>query len=363
VLRRTWDVSVLGINYRGDPHPYPYPIYPALVPGADLFGVRRAPEIIRKIKADLVVIQNDPWNIPAYVESIGQLEGSRPKLVGALAVDGKNCRGRAFLNGLDYAIFWTRFAQLEAIQGGMTIPSGVAPLGVDLNIYRPHPREQAREWLGLPERCREAFVVGNVNRNQPRKRLDLTIAYFAEWVRSYRVTDAYLYLHVAPTGDFGIDCNQLAVYHGLGNPENPRLILCEPEVYRGASEEQLAWTYSAFDTQISTTQGEGWGLTTMEGMACGVPQIVPRWSALEEWTRPAAILIPCTSTAITLKRINVIGGIADRQETIRALDALYRNPELRAAHTALGLELVRQDCYRWENIGQRFAEEIERAYA
>jgi hypothetical protein len=37
----------------------------------------------------------------------------RPFLVGAIAVDGKNCRG-ADLNGLDHVIFWTKFAEDEA---------------------------------------------------------------------------------------------------------------------------------------------------------------------------------------------------------------------------------------------------------
>jgi glycosyltransferase involved in cell wall biosynthesis len=343
------------LNYRGDPHAYPYPIYPAYL-GGDFFGVKRLAEIVAKLQPEMIVIQNDPWNIPAYTE---QLKGYAGKVVGAIAVDGKNCRGGA-LNRMTRAIFWTKFAQQEALRGGMRIPSGVVGLGVDLDIYKPASRIAARQTIGLPGVPDNAFIIGNVNRNQPRKRLDLTVQYVAEWVRERALRDVFLYLHVAPTGDHGYDVEQLIHYYDMRG----RLILSEPEVWKGLTEPDLALTYQTFDVQLTTSQGEGWGLCTMEGMACGIPQIVPDWSALGEWPGDAVLKVPCPTTIATPGRINSIGGVADKTAVIAALDALYasHHGQLWSRYRQRGLELVRRPEFRWENIGLAFAEELDKCY-
>src|SRR6185436_11536107 len=112
---------------------------------------------------------------------------------------------------------------------------------------------------------------------------------------------------------------------------------------------------------MTTTQGEGWGLTTMEMMACGVPQIVPDWAALSEWPENAVIKVPCTTLACTINGINVIGGVPDKDETIKSLDMLYQNPELRSSLRDRGLALVQKPEFRWENIGATFTATMERA--
>lgn len=357
-LRKTWDVVVLGINYRGDPHDFPYKIYPAYVVGGprDLFGASRIIDIVSREKPDLVVLQNDPWNIPRYVAEFDRLV-KRPVLVGTVAVDGKNCRGKD-LNGLDRVLFWTEFGRDEAVKGGCVKPTGVVPLGVDLEIYKPRDKFEARDLVGIPKPARDGFIVLNANRNQPRKRIDLSLQYFAEFVNSNKISDAYLYLHVCPTGDVGVDVDQLAAYYGLRG----RVLLEQPGVYEGLSEEDLALTYQAADVQMTTTQGEGWGLTTMEGMACGVPQVLPKWSALGEWARTAAIMVPCGATTVATGGPNAIGGIPDQTAVVKALESLYHSLCLRHDLGRRGLALVSEPQFRWDNIGARFAEEVEQAF-
>lgn len=353
VLRETWDVTVLGMNYRGDPHGYPYPIY-ACAPGGDALGIGRLIWMMDLCKPDAVVFQNDPWHIPLYTRQMDKFkeEFRHVKRIGAIAVDGKNCQGAA-MNGLDLAIFWTEFGRAEAARGGYKGPSDVVPLGVDTSFYAPGDRREARRRRQFPEPFLDAFVVGNVNRNQPRKRLDLTIEYFAEWVKSFDVRDAYLYLHVAPTGDAGFDCQSLANYYGIGN----RLLLVIPEVFYGNSEEAMVDTYRSFDVQISTTAGEGFGLTTFEGMACGIPQIVPDWSALGELTAGVARLVPCTSTAAAVG-INTIGGVPDRGEAVSSLQALYGSRGLREELGCLGRERVSERRFGWRAVGEGFRDAI-----
>lgn len=344
-----WDIFVLGLNYRGDPHKYPYAIYPCW-PGGDTFGLGRTASLVTKLRPDVVVVQNDPWNVPEYLKRAGNVP-----VVATMPVDGKNCCGRK-LNGLAGAIFWTEFGMTEARRGGYTGPSAIVPLGVDLDVYRPVTSVDARKRF-LPEALQNAFIVGNINRNQPRKRLDLTIEYFATWVKANAVKDAYLFLHVAPTGDQGYDVSQLMEYYGLSN----RLILAEPDIGDGISEAALALTYSCFDVQVSTTQGEGWGLCTMEGMACGVPQIVPAWAALKEWAAGASRQVPCSTYAVTPNYVNVIGGISDRAPFVDALDELYRSSDERMRLSHAGMALVARPEYRWKHIAEQFRTVVEQA--
>jgi glycosyltransferase involved in cell wall biosynthesis len=101
-------------------------------------------------------------------------------------------------------------------------------------------------------------------------------------------------------------------------------------------------------------------------MACGVPAIVPDWSALGEWTEDAAVKVPCTSTALTAPLNHfpyTIGGVPDREATIVALQSLYESVELRAEHTARGLALTARPEYQWANVGVAFREALEASLA
>ncbi len=355
-VRKTWDVHVLGINHRGDPHQWQYPIYPCW-PGGDWFGLGRTDKLVSQLKPDLVVVQNDPWNVPQYLDKVG----AACPVVASMPVDGKNVKDGEKLNRLAHAIFWTQFGLNEARIGGYRGSATVIPLGVDLELYKPADRAQARRDVGLPEAAQNGFVVGNVNRNQPRKRLDLTIRAFSRWVKDCGRDDAFLFLYVAPTGEFSYDCKQLFQYYGLKD----RLIIVEPKIGGGHEEFWMPLVYSCFDVQVSTTQGEGWGLTTLEGMACGIPQIVPDWSALGEWCPGAAMMIPCSTTATTPGGINIIGGIPDENEFIIALDALYvsrhwSDNQFGWGHLRQrGLALAARPEYRWPGIGQRFTEVLD----
>ncbi len=342
----SFEPTCLGVNYRGDPHNYPYQIF-AAEPGGDPLGIGRLIWMCDIVKPDIIVIQADVWYFSHYIAQLRRFpEYAKVPVIGIVAVDGKHCDGSQ-LKGLSLAIFWTKFGMEEARKGGYTGPAVVIPLGVDTTVYYPEDKREARIRRGFPESHLDAFIVGNVNRNQRRKRWDLTLEYFAEWVHSGVLKDAYLYLHTAPTGDQdGVDVVKMASYYGIAS----RIIRVEPPTFYGMNEAEMRDTYNSFDVQISTTQGEGFGLTTFEGMACQVPQIVPAWSALNELLSDGAgRLIPCTSTC--LSGPSVVGGVPDKRMFIRELDMLWRNKQARAEVAAAGYKRALEDRFRWANVG------------
>jgi D-inositol-3-phosphate glycosyltransferase len=377
-LRHYYDVTALGINYNGDPAytgseftkyhvdgRWPYPIYTCF-PGGDVIGYGRLAWLCDRVQPDVIVLQNDGWNIPFYMEQWAKRHKHIP-VVAAVAVDGKNFNG-AWLKDVSLAIFWTQFALDEARLGGYAGPASVIPLGVDTTNYRPVDTRAARSARGL-DQIIDAFIVGNVNRNQVRKRWDLTLRYFAKWVKGVKpgaddgairtmplkIEDAWLYLHTAPTGDEGVDVKALATYYGIRH----RLALLTPDTFYGITEEQMRDTYNSFDAQISTTQGEGFGFTTFEGMSCGVPQIAPRWSALEDLCDDAAVLVPCTSTALNATYSGTIGGVADEAAFIGALDRMYREAAWRDNIAWKGRARANEARFKWANIGQRYVEALD----
>jgi len=383
-LEPDYDITVLALGYVGDSHEVqrqPWKLYSAGA-GGDMLGLGRVKDMLERSKPHVVVVQNDPWNFPHYLQRIG----SAAPVVGIVAVDGKNCAGTKMNSagpravapglsggaqggrwpGLQGAIFWTKFAEAEARAGGYTGHTDVVPLGVDLDVFRPVDRAAQRAQWGLDKVLAQnnlppdTFIVGYVGRNQHRKRLDLLVEYFAEWTKTYNRKDAALWIQRAPTGEQAFDIEQLAKYHGIAS----QLLL--PGVANdnsGLSEQLLANVYSVFDIMATTTMGEGWGLPQMEGMACGIPQVVPMWSALEEWTAGAAVQVPCTTYAATPNGPNTIGGIADRREFCAALERLYYDEDLRRQKRDAGLQLVARPEFRWEQVGADMAAAIGRALA
>jgi D-inositol-3-phosphate glycosyltransferase len=357
-LHSHFDVTVLGINHRGDPATVPYPVYTAAA-GGDVLGIGRLIWMCGKVQPDAVVIQQDGWYFPYYFNALRQRtrnhEYEYPQfanlpVIGAVAVDGKHFDGK-WIEDLTATVFWTQFAYDEAREGGFAGRAEIIPLGVDLGTFYRNNRDLSMERAQLTP-FKDKFVVGNVNRNQPRKRWDLTLRYFAKWVREYGVQDAYLFLHAAPTGDQSINVASLARYYGV----HDRVIVYEPEVFYGKDDHQMCDLYNCFDVLISTTQGEGMGLPAMEAMACGVPCILPDWSAFGDWAKGAAAMVPCTSTAPQTfsPTVNVIGGIADEKAFVAALDALYRDKNHRELIGSLGYKRVSEDRFRWDVIGERW---------
>lgn len=349
-----WDVSVLGINYHGDPHEYPYDIYPASANDSDIYGLNRLPSLCRLVQPDVIVINNDPWVTPLYLKELRRHKIDIP-VFAYLPVDGKNVRS-APLNGLACAIAYTDFGATELRDGGYNGRLATVPHGVDVDLYRPIPQWVARDKIGLhknPNFTPGSFIVGVVNRNQPRKRMDLTIQLFSRWWhRIGKPKDVFLYFHCKVREDRGWNLEQLAKYYNVDS----QLIVTARNMstWVGIAESRMPWVYSAFDVQVTTTQGEGWGLTHQEGMACGIPQIVPVWSALGEWVTSGAYRVECDTHPVTPNDVNVVGGLPNEEMFINAMDRAWRFTDERLRLGRQARELVSDSQYRWPAIAYRF---------
>lgn len=364
-------VSVLGMGYAGDPHSYPYHIYPCVNRYDKCIsygGEERLPIMISRLNPDVVVILQDPWNVGPYFEQLDKVkelcdgEGipfTIPPMVGWIAVDSKNQKGEP-LNRLAHLVVWTEFAGKELVKGGYKGDYSIVPLGVDASIFCPHDKHKSRQEIFGHSIPLGAYIVGVVGRNQPRKRLDLTIEYFAEWVRTYNIDNAYLYLHVAPTGERSCDIRSLINYHGLKG----RVIINEPQVGYGNDENLMPVIYSCLDLHMTQSQAEGWHLPTLEAMACGIPCLVPDHSAFDRenggWCGDAVVRVRCSGNVITAPLNNhpyTIGSVPDKEDTIRLLQWIYENKSGRISYGHRGIELSQS--LTWKQTAMAFRECLE----
>jgi glycosyltransferase involved in cell wall biosynthesis len=357
------EVSVIGINYHGDPTDYPYTIYPAIQPydnGRDAFGCSRLPLLIDRIKPDVCLILQDGWNIASYFSVLDSYFVDVPELippiVGWIAVDSKNQLAKP-LNRLAHVMVWTQFGADELRAGGYNGTTAIVPLGVDHDIFYPRNKVQSRKQIGVPD---DAFIVGVVARNQHRKRHDLALEILHRWVTTYDVPDAKLLMHIAPTGDVGCNIRALIHYYNLQG----RVLLSEPHIGKGVDTDQLPFLYSACDVMLSTAQAEGFGLPILEAAACGVPAVLPDFAAFGPtgWVPPssAAIRVKCSTHQLTAPMNSLaytIGSPPDRNKVVNALAELYGHTKLREA---MGKEAVRLAAqFDWARTGAMVVSELE----
>lgn len=348
LVQREYNVRVLGINYTGDPHPYPYLIYPARS-GGDILGLYRIANIYNLFNPDIVVINNDAWNVSRFLEQ--EIPGP---VIAYMPVDAPNLDPSYVkpLNKLKQVLSYTYFGKKELRTAGLKIPVEVIPHGIATQIFYPMNKAEARKKVfRLDDDLSSYFIVGNVNRNQPRKRLDLTIEYFSEWVHSYHIPkNVMLLLHCFLGDTHGYNLLQLANHYKIEDR-----IIITPSSF---PEDELRAVYNSLDLQISTTTGEGFGLTTIEGMACGIPQLVPEYAALAEWPDGSVVYADVKDYQVSPK-VNTIGGVVSRNSFIQKLNWLYENQTIRDSFGARALKRARDPIFSWDRITERIAGMID----
>jgi glycosyltransferase involved in cell wall biosynthesis len=141
------------------------------------------------------------------------------------------------------------------IRPGM--PLTVIPNGVDIDLFKPSlaMRLQARQRLQLPY---DAMVIGAVARLSPQKRPDMLLELFA----ALRLRFPQLHLVLAGSGPLETQLRAQA----------ERLGLTSSIVFTGFVEA-VHELMPALDLHVLMSRNEGFGIATVEAMACGVPAV------------------------------------------------------------------------------------------
>lgn len=252
-LHKTYNIDVLAINYVGDPHDIQSKARlwnPSGVAAGDVYGMSRLPVLVENTKADIMLFIQDPWILAEYAPLLDTIDIPKIAYTPVDAQHIKKMYTEPINDVYTHVIAYTEFGKKELIDGGLTLPTSVIPHGIDKNIFYPIAREEARRKGGIDANY---FIVQVVDRNQQRKRIDLAIEYFADWVKD-KPKNVMFYYHGA-VRDQGWDIGELMQYHGI----HDRLILSHQNLNpsHGFDVEYMKYVYAIADVKMSVSIGEG----------------------------------------------------------------------------------------------------------
>jgi glycosyltransferase involved in cell wall biosynthesis len=356
-LAKKFNIVVLGNNWWGDPTPLQkkYKMYPSsnrfqTAP----FGEQRIREIVEIEKPDLVFTINDMWIINEQYKQIKDLHKKKKfKFVGYSPMDSYGWTGclADTANEWDAIVSYTQFGAYEFIQGGITKPIAVIPHGVTPGQFYPKDKKECRKELGIKE---DIFIVFNGNRNQFRKRIDITIAAFAKFAKDK--PDTQLYLHMGKK-DQGWDIMNLfdrEMKRNKLDPNNRIILTADVEGPPSVDVEMLNTIYNAADVGVNTCKGEGWGLVSFEHAACNVAQVVPGHTSCKEIFEGYGQLIRCDHID-TDTNFGREMPCPSTDHLVEILNELYKDKKKLEATAELCYTRALDEQFSWTTIAMQFS--------
>jgi len=242
------------------------------------FGFEQLPGAIAAKKPAVILIYNDMSIVAKFLEEIRKSGIPRTFKIWLYVDQVYTCQMSGYIDIInrdaDRVFAFTKFWK-KCLKGqGVNRPIDIITHGFDSNLYFPVAKEVVRKQMGLPA---NAFILLNLNRNQPRKRLDLLVIAFVELLVK-NPQKLILLMCVCDKGDKGgwwlheLFKRELEM-RGI-NPkqfEARLLITSQDMTFR---DEEINLFYNLADLGVSTADGEGWGLCNFEQMGCGIPQVV-----------------------------------------------------------------------------------------
>lgn len=355
-IQEDFEIVGLGVNYFGDPHTLDIQVYPAMNrPGGSIYGLDRAAALLIDHDFDLVFILNDSWVISHYLDVFKRhVPPERiPPIIVYFPVDSLGHDPEWYKNFdiVTQAVTYTEFGKKVVKAAVPNLDLKIIPHGVEsadfykIKETRLHARQkifgEAFKELGDYENM---FIVLNANRNQPRKRLDITFAGFSIFARN-KPENVKLYMHSGIT-DASVNLIKESRRYDI---ENRLIVSTSAHGVMKLPVDRLNLIYNACDVGVNTSMGEGWGLTNIEHAVTGAVQVVPRHSSCEELFNDCGLLME-TITNYTFDNSETIGKLTTPQELARCLEVLYNNSSLRRELSDRCMKKFSQPIYQWKNI-------------
>ncbi len=153
----------------------------------------------------------------------------------------------------------------------LEVPARVIMHGIDTEGFSPSPdRAGLRDALGLPA---QGAILGCYGRLRPSKGTDLYVEAMIEVLRAHpQATALVMGRAVEKFQDFEAELRKIVAQAGM--QDRIRFL---PEV---PTQDMADW-YRVLDLYVAPQRWEGFGLTPIEAMACGVPVIATRVGAFD----------------------------------------------------------------------------------
>lgn len=321
-------------------------------------GITRLKEMVESVKPDILWIMND---LNVILEGLKVFGGTFPvPTMIYTPIDGDHLPKDWFLaaKAADKVVAYTKFGQ-DVLKREGDIDSDVIYHGIEHETFwriseeRPlhvldntyTNKEDIKEAFGLSGR----FVVLAINRNSMRKNYPDTFRVFNEFRK--RHDDAILLIHAVQYDEGGnlgdlVDRYDLKPYVRISDPK---------DTFMGLPKSLLTAYYNMADVKLSTSLGEGFGLTDAEAIACGCPAIAQDWSATSEVVGDAGILVKPRRRFTTARMVDFM--LPDLKGFERALERLYKDKGMRERLSDYGVKQAQT--FEWDEAARKFERLME----
>lgn len=389
---------VVGINHADyyDQKKFPYPIYeaaPALVTDPryrDLYGRQRFLDFLGSGQFDLVFTIQDTF----ILEDIaGMILQARDTMKKRNKESGQNrykdfrwiyyfpIDGTPKMNWIthsaalaDFPVCYTNWgkdlavsvvrAEDAAAAAKFDAKVSVIYHGTNLTDFHPVDAEKVKAFRHdyFQGKADGKYLILNVNRNQPRKDLPRTLGVFDKFVVEH--PDSFLYLHCQAQDQAGSVVEMARSFKNLHLGQNWTL----PKDFganKGVPIEELNLIYNAADVLVTTTLGEGWGLSMTEAMAAKTLVVAPRNTSTPEILGPneeRGLLADSGKDWVFLQNDNEV------QRPLTSIDSMVEkliyartHPDEMAAKVEAAYTWIQQYAWDGPNIGDKWLAVFKKA--
>jgi len=290
-----YNFNIIGINYDGthyDKNKWIGEVDPAtnfLRQFTDVYG---RPTLLNKLSTepvDILFIIQDTFLVQTVMDKILEIRSKLPKerqfvIIYYFPIDG--APKKSWIEGsslkVDFPVTYTEYAKQECYKAlGMEFPLDIIYHGTNKTNFCVLKQEDVDFFKkqNFPDHYNDFFVL-NVNRNQPRKDLYRSLAAFKVFHDKY--PKSFYFLN-CQANDVGGNIQEIA--KGLGLELYKDYSFPSTDIFnasQGLPIEVVNQFYNIADVVISSTIGEGWGLSVTESMATKTPVIFPRNTSLVE---------------------------------------------------------------------------------
>ena len=332
------------------------------------FGFGDIVHTVKTKKPDILFFYNDIGVVNKYIDMLRKSDIDRSSFKIWVYMDQiYTQQKRIYLDGLNrdtdrvfvFSDYWKGVLKSQ----GVTRPISVINHGFEASDFMAIPKDVIRRNLGLSP---SHFLFMSLNRNLPRKRLDIAVMAFAELVVKHPQKPIYM-LMICGAGDNGgssaagsgavgwdlldIYVREVKRHGGMIEAVSDRLMIAEDnKIY---SDMDINMLYNAADVGISAAEGEGWGLCSFEMMGVGKPQVVSDVGGHKDFciNDVNSLVVPVRYRYYLPNAYCSIGGeagLVDPSEFSAAMEKYVMDSELIKKHGAAARETVRG--YTWEKV-------------
>jgi len=258
---------------------------------------------------------------------------------------------RNFRNG----VAMSKFAQRQ-VKEKHNLDVAYIPHAVHQNIYYPVSAEEKRLFrknfvvqtvsgAKVKGFLADKFVVGVVARNQSRKMLDRSLRSFAKFCKD---KPEVVFFMKTDLQDAAASWDILELIRRLGI-EN-RVVFSPVKFYENYEYSEMNQVYNVMDIFFLSTSGEGFGVPTLEAMACGVPVVVTDYTTTQELLMEhgqCGLPVKCESEVMGSWTVD--RGLMDEAHGAECLNKLYHSPEMRDKFGEVGRAKVLNH-YTWDIV-------------